>query len=242
MNLLLVIVDSLRYDYAERCGLFNVMKPAHIFKCHVHGECTAISLPQILTGKEKADTKVVGEEETRNGKMWLTRIEESTMFDYFKENGFSTQYINIDREDELYQGNKRSFFPSLPSGRNLATASIFTPFCIALHIWDVHYPHPKGYEAHVRDFIERRVKRLKSVKDTLIVMMADHGELLGEEGRWRHGPPMTKELREVPLIIYPAPEHVIHERTVESTQVLPMILDIFGLKHSLQGSVIGELV
>lgn len=240
MNLLFVLVDSLRWDYAEKCGLFEAMKPAHVFKCKVLGETTSISLPQILSGIESARSTTKGSKQTPNGMMWLTRVDEETIFDYFRKEGYYTQYINIHREDSTFLGNNLSFFTNLPFGLCLQTAHHFEPFCIMLHFWDVHYPHPEGYEYYVKKFIEERLPPLLRMHDTMIVLMADHGELLGENGRWGHSPPMTRELQEVPLIIRPAEEHKIHERVVESTQVLPTILDLFGIKNNLRRSVFEE--
>lgn len=237
MNLIFALVDSLRWDYAEKQRMFENIKPAHIFKCKVLGETTTISLPQILSGIEAPRNTTTGYTMTRNGQMWLTRLDEKTLFDYFKEAGYYTQYINIRREDALFTGNAESFFPSLPSGNSFVKSMLFKPFCIMLHFWDVHYPHPLGYAYYVREFITQRLPILKSIEDTVLVLMADHGEMLGEGGRWGHSPPMTKELQEVPLIIYPAEEHKIHEKVVESTQVLPTILDIFGIKNNLRRSV-----
>lgn len=239
MNLLFVIVDSLRWDYAEKCGLFDAMSPCDVFKCKVYGETTSISLPQILSGIVGARSTVIGSKLTRNGKMWLTRIDEPTIFDYFRQKGYFTQYINVDEEDSLWHTDKLSFFPNLPSGLTLNEAIHFSPYCIVLHLWDVHYPYPEGYENRVRDFIENRISLLKSLRDTVVVMTADHGESLGENGRWGHSPPMTKELQEVPLIIYPSEEHRKHNRAVESIHILPTILDMFGIDHKLKGSLLG---
>lgn len=240
MNLLFVIVDSLRWDYAEKCGLFEAMEPASIFKCKVLGETTNISLPQILTGMRNPRNTPVGHRMTKNGSMRLTRIDEPTIFDYFKEAGYHTHYINIDREDTTHFGNKLSFFPNLPSGKDYMTTKIFEPSCIVLHYWDVHYPYPDGYEKHVRQFILERIPTLIYEEDTMIVLTADHGECLGENDRWYHTPPMVKELQEVPLIIYPAQEHRVHDTVVQSIHILPTILDMFGIKHDLKGSILDE--
>jgi membrane-anchored protein YejM (alkaline phosphatase superfamily) len=116
----------------------------------------------------------------------------------------------------------------------------FKPYCIVLHLWGVHYPYPNGYEWHVREFIKTRIPLLMGLEDTLVVLTADHGELLGEHGRWKHNPPMTKELQEVPLVIYPVEKHKVHETIVESIQILPTILDMFGIEHKLKGSILND--
>lgn len=239
-NLIFALVDSLRWDYAEKCGLFDAMKPANVFKCHVLGETTTISLPQILSGIKKPRNTTKGYTMTRNGQMWLTRLDEKTMFDYFRDAGYYTQYINIHREDPTFTGNNLSFFTNLPFGNSLKVVMEFEPFFAMLHFWDVHYPHPKGYEYYVKDFIRNRLPALLNWKDTIVVLMADHGEMLGENERWGHSPPMTKELQEVPLIIYPAEEHTLHDKVVESIRVLPTILDLFGIEHKLGGSIYEE--
>lgn len=56
------------------------------------------------------------------------------------------------------------------------------------------------------DYLVREVfKKLEStgqLKNTTIFVMADHGELLGEDGRWGHNESVQPYLQSIPLLIY----------------------------------------
>lgn len=77
--------------------------------------------------------------------------------------------------------------------------------------------------------------------DTLIVVVGDHGELLGEHNRLGHPHEMWEELVNVPLIIY-HPD--LESRTIESQQstldLAPTILSLLGA--DVPGEMRGEAI
>ena len=96
------------------------------------------------------------------------------------------------------------------------------------------------YEAEVR-YQDRRLaevfallKTLPDWKNTLVIVTADHGENLGECGRWGHAFDASDTLLHVPLIIrYPGMVHA--GRRVQGLcsliDVLPTVLEVTGVRH-----------
>lgn len=70
------------------------------------------------------------------------------------------------------------------------------------------------------------IRKLGLWEDTWIVVTADHGELLGEHGRFGHGYYLTEPELHIPLIVkYPGPANgrTDEEARVQLTDILPMI-------------------
>ena len=93
--------------------------------------------------------------------------------------------------------------------------------------------------------IGKLLKELKSCnlyENSLIIVTADHGELLGEHGHLGHGYYLYQPELHVPLLLkYPGKE-VSPNRTdlpVQLTDIVPMILDRLGIKKpvGIQGEV-----
>ncbi|HJQ84480.1 MAG TPA: sulfatase [Candidatus Binatia bacterium] len=68
-------------------------------------------------------------------------------------------------------------------------------------------------------------------ENALIVVTADHGELLGDGGRWGHGGEPVRALVHVPLIVkYPGgARRGVEEQPVSLVDVAPTILAVLGL-------------
>jgi arylsulfatase A-like enzyme len=85
-------------------------------------------------------------------------------------------------------------------------------------------------------------------EDTLVVILSDHGEFLGEDGRWNHTPPGLLEVIHVPLIFsYPRlwrqSERI--SAPVQILDVMPTILEMAGISTErllLQGSSLLPLI
>jgi arylsulfatase len=82
--------------------------------------------------------------------------------------------------------------------------------------------------------------------DTWIIVTADHGELLGERGRFGHGEYLTEPEVRIPLIVKPPgrdhePGTVAHR--VQLTDILPMVVERLGLElpDGVQGSTPDEV-
>jgi len=101
---------------------------------------------------------------------------------------------------------------------------------------------------HGVEGLERQMETLKEIlrkysclRDTLVVFTGDHGENLGEHGRWGHAATikekdlmvtdlLTKEVREVPLVFYNPVLKPEHKGVCKQEDILPTILKIIGLE------------
>jgi arylsulfatase A-like enzyme len=75
-------------------------------------------------------------------------------------------------------------------------------------------------------------KELGLYDDTMFVVTADHGELLGEHGKWGHGTRLYQEEIHIPLFIkYPQGEvpATTKEEPVQLVDVFPLILERAGV-------------
>ncbi len=102
------------------------------------------------------------------------------------------------------------------------------------------------YDAEVRymdHYIGRFLRKLREwnlYDRTWIIVTADHGELLGEHGKFGHGHYLFEEELHVPLFMkHPAGEAAAgtSDRQVQLTDVLPMICDRLGIEtpRDIQG-------
>ncbi|MFM7734483.1 MAG: sulfatase, partial [Alphaproteobacteria bacterium] len=70
-------------------------------------------------------------------------------------------------------------------------------------------------------------------RDTMVVVVADHGEELGDHGDWEHGQRAWEELLHVPLVVrWPGRPDLAGRRVTEPVQIvdlLPTLLASFGL-------------
>jgi arylsulfatase A-like enzyme len=71
--------------------------------------------------------------------------------------------------------------------------------------------------------------------DTLLVFVSDHGEWMGERGRWEHDPPGNQPVIHVPLmVVYPkvfaTPKRI--EESVQLIDVMPTILELASVDTS----------
>jgi arylsulfatase A-like enzyme len=94
------------------------------------------------------------------------------------------------------------------------------------------------YDVEIR-YMDRHIGRLLDdlrrrglYHRTWIIVVGDHGELLGENGKWGHGYDLTQAELRIPLLIkYPrdeaAPRHV--DMPVQLTDVFAMVLDRLGI-------------
>jgi arylsulfatase A-like enzyme len=141
------------------------------------------------------------------------------------------------------------------------------PFFLFLNYFDPHAPFdpPAGWRPELRPvigndlvalydleirFMDEHVGRLLAAlrarglwDDLLVVVTADHGELLGEHALWGHGLGLSQEELRVPLLIkYPAGDRRRGRRRerVQLTDVLPTVLARLDLPvpADVQGGVL----
>jgi arylsulfatase A-like enzyme/Tfp pilus assembly protein PilF len=133
-----------------------------------------------------------------------------------------------------------------------------------VHFYDAHSPYSPPepfktrYDGHPYlgeiAFVDSQVGRLLAFldqhdlfKNTVVVVMADHGESLGEHGEATHGFFVYQSTTHVPLVIR-APYSVMHGRrvadTVRSIDVLPTALELLGvpLADRLEGRSVVPLM
>jgi hypothetical protein len=86
------------------------------------------------------------------------------------------------------------------------------------------------------------------LKNTLIIIIADHGEMLGERDTWGHQPPGYIQGIHVPLImVYPQklPPKKVIKTPVQLIDIMPTILDLAGIDKDelvLQGDSLLPLI
>jgi len=107
----------------------------------------------------------------------------------------------------------------------------------------------KMYQHGVKGF-EKQMENLKKILEkknlldrTLVVITADHGEALGESGRWGHAATLweddktleelrRKEIQEIPLLFYHPNLPRVHMGTCKQEDILPTILKLIRMKVS----------
>ena len=122
------------------------------------------------------------------------------------------------------------------------------PFFLWVHFYDPHFPYdpPEPYRLRYKKdlyggevaYVDEQVgKILQSLADhsldsqTLVVLMADHGESLGDHGEYTHGVFLYDSTMRIPLIFagpgMPGGREVPQQ--VRSIDVLPTVTDFLGL-------------
>jgi arylsulfatase A-like enzyme/tetratricopeptide (TPR) repeat protein len=123
------------------------------------------------------------------------------------------------------------------------------PFFAWIHLYDPHSPYrppepfASRYQAHPYNgeiaFADSQIARLvstlrsRSLYDrTVIIVMGDHGESLGEHGEGSHGFFVYNSVTNVPFVIRAPFSHTTHRRVadpVRSVDLLPTVLDLLGV-------------
>jgi len=131
------------------------------------------------------------------------------------------------------------------------------PSFLWLHLYDPHSPYDPpqpfrsqyqgreydGEVAYVDSQLARLFRRLKQTgryDNSLIVLVSDHGESLGEHGEKEHGFFLYRSTTHVPLIVkLPADKRVSESerritRPVETIAVAPTIVELLAVKDPIQ--------
>jgi len=125
------------------------------------------------------------------------------------------------------------------------------PFFFWLHLYDPHSPYnpPEPYRARFKDrlydgeiaYVDHELgrliawlKRAQHYDGSLVVMLSDHGESLGEHGEHEHGFFVYNSTVHIPLIVKPPAGSGIRpgriSNPVETTAVAPLLLGLAGVK------------
>jgi arylsulfatase len=98
------------------------------------------------------------------------------------------------------------------------------------------------------DVFLKRLEELALADDTLVIFMSDHGEHLGEHGRWSHNPPGYAQVLHTPLImVYPRrlPSKLVVDDVVQNLDIMPTVLELAGVDDGpllLQGDSLVPLM
>lgn len=104
-----------------------------------------------------------------------------------------------------------------------------TPEAEARFLYDAEVEY---LDRHLGRFFEG-LRDLALYEDALIIVTADHGELLGEQGHFGHGKLLTEAELHVPLIVkFPSNANAggRHEARVSNTGLFAMVLEQVGLE------------
>lgn len=180
----------------------------------------------------------------------------------FRTAGFVGSVV-LDRERGLAQGfhtyaGVRDGSPGSSSGQRRADEVVDDAirwleagdgrFFLWTHFYDPHRPYdPPAAVQSVSDpyvgeivFVDSQIGRLMEalerlgvMRDTLVVVVGDHGESLGEHGERDHGVLLYESVLRVPLIIRaPAFRPARTPAVVRLVDVMPTILDLAGVPSS----------
>jgi hypothetical protein len=96
-------------------------------------------------------------------------------------------------------------------------------------------PRPRYREAvrwmdsAIKDLVED-LRARGALEDTAIIIASDHGEGLGDNGTWNHGPNVWDEELRVPMAVcLPGQKGQVIERSVGNIDLQPTIVDLLGL-------------
>jgi len=137
------------------------------------------------------------------------------------------------------------WFRARPSG---------TPFFLWLHFYDPHAPYdpPSGgatakarYRGEIA-FVDQEIGRLlhglgQSIEKTLVAVVGDHGEALGEHGERTHGLFLYRSVLEVPLLVAGpgVPQDMVVHQPVPTRRLAATLLERLGFtKHPLPPAVL----
>ena len=125
------------------------------------------------------------------------------------------------------------------------------PRFLWVHYFDPHAPYTppaphQGYRGEV-EFMDSQLARLLAAFDGAIIVVADHGEGLGDHGESQHGYLVYQPTMHVPMAIAgPGVAHATSDTPVSTRRVFHTILDFAGIspEHSLRADapevVMGE--
>ncbi len=96
----------------------------------------------------------------------------------------------------------------------------------------MYYGETTHHDTEMGKFFEE-LKTTGVLDDTLVVITNDHGEELGEHGKFGHGHSLYEELLRAPIVIHYPPliaPSVLKNEVAENVDLAPTIVDALGLK------------
>jgi choline-sulfatase len=112
------------------------------------------------------------------------------------------------------------------------------PFFAWVHLYDAHAPYappapyPQTYDGEVA-YVDAQVARLLGAidrKNTVVAIVGDHGEALGEHGELTHGLLLYEPTLHVPLIVAaPALQPRVVQEPVSTVELAPTVAKLAGI-------------
>jgi len=245
-NVYIFLADAVRHD----CLPSSVADRGLSFKSIAHALATPQCLPTIVSGRLPP----------KHGVTWFqhTMRDLPTIFDIENTN---TGYSEL-----LWPGHALQDVLGNPGEENIETAE--PPFVVFEHDNGGHAPYPElEYEnpaamlrdvetdelrSHYQESVEKSASRFSDrlefleergvLNETLVIYLADHGQLLGEHGGFfGHGLPLTPETTYVPMtFIHPSlPEGETGSHLLHQVDIYPTIVNLLtGTQPNADGGVL----
>jgi arylsulfatase A-like enzyme len=125
------------------------------------------------------------------------------------------------------------FGPSIDTEEQLKLSKDASKYSAADRAWLAALYHGEiSYHDHQMGLFFAEIEKLGLLPDTAVVITNDHGEELGEHGRWGHGHSLYEELIRAPLVVKYDPVFTPGTRVdevVEHVDLMPTLLDVLGL-------------
>lgn len=233
-NVYIFVADSVRYDSVPD----RVAEKGLLFKTAAAALCTPQSLPSILTGRYPP----------KHGVSWFNDSLPAsipTLFDLFDASGYN---------EIVWQGSALQDVLNNPGEVDIE--SVEEPFFVLEHDNGGHAPY-SNYDIKTGEMFsqlsdtdvvrelylvtvdesterfEERFQLLESnnlLENTLVIYLADHGELLGEWGGFiGHSSPSKPEVVYVPTVfIHPSLNQGTDETFIQHVDLYPTIADIIN--------------
>ncbi|RLC81994.1 MAG: hypothetical protein DRI61_03110 [Chloroflexi bacterium] len=245
--MILIVCDSLRYDYAEKYLFGWLFSEETTAKIHTLDTRTPLNLPTMFTGlpKEKHEVRYP----------WDEVKYDRCLFDYFKNTITISRYLGWRREypdscklmgaqSRTKDADRPHLYHPLPFNPvSMNDNDIFEFVCtnektkqwdlILYWSWITHYPYgianltsetcpaikheerllkrlsnKQRHEWYLQGVEEMgdRIRSIANMTNDIIIVTADHGEALGEDGIFGHprigeGGKLYPPLAEVPFIV-----------------------------------------
>jgi len=211
-NVLIIILNSLGYDYFMQSKIPRIFEKGMIFKCLLNN----------MKQEEVAFALLTGLKEKNN----LQNNKPLTAWKILGAKSYNLGFINSrsGKKPELKERELGlSYLGSFPKMKNLKTLLAKEPFFGILYL----KPSQKTHQDKIRAF-EKEMGRLKEslkernlLKRTLIVITSDYGE-----SKYR------KSERNIPLLFYHPSFSRVLLGTCKPEDILPSILKLIGIKIS----------
>ena len=214
-NIILVIVDALRYDYAWKMPflrqLGQELPGGYWFENHwATSHCTDPCVTHMITGKHPDELRLYSMM-FDDKSFTIPRV--PTFFGTANDNGYHTAFItNVQRwydrdvTEFIDSRGKGVKFPWDQANRLVREAS--RPWLVVLHTDDCHTQYTGGTYAEACGFTDRSLKRLYGnlPRNTVMMVTSDHGEGLGQAGPdgkpiEQHGYGLWDFLTHIPLVM-----------------------------------------